>query len=86
MKVSVVLFAAGLTAILDASLTFAQDVASDAAPAGAASGQRGGGGHHQRVPGKVAAAWYAGWHAGQADFPLSKVPWSKYTILTYAFA
>lgn len=33
---------------------------------------------------KVATAWYAGWHAD--DFPLSKVSWSKYTQLTYAFA
>ena len=33
---------------------------------------------------KVALAWYAGWHA--TDFPLSKVSWSKYTHLTYAFA
>ncbi|KAJ8518111.1 hypothetical protein ONZ45_g4793 [Pleurotus djamor] len=32
----------------------------------------------------VAAAWYAGWHA--EDFPISSVSWSKYTILTYAFA
>ncbi|KAF9463284.1 chitinase [Collybia nuda] len=32
----------------------------------------------------VAAAWYAGWHA--KDFPLSKVSWSKYTHMTYAFA
>lgn len=38
---------------------------------------------------KIAAAWYAGWHSdGQStpDFPLSAVPWSKYTHLTYAFA
>lgn len=34
---------------------------------------------------KVAAAWYAGWHA-TAGYPLSSVPWSKYTHLTYAFA
>ncbi|KAF8969395.1 endochitinase [Flammula alnicola] len=34
---------------------------------------------------KVAAAWYAGWHA-DAGFPLSKVSWSKYTHLTYSFA
>ncbi|KAF5321759.1 hypothetical protein D9619_000582 [Psilocybe cf. subviscida] len=34
---------------------------------------------------KVAAAWYAGWHA-DAGFPLSSVPWSKYTHLTYSFA
>jgi hypothetical protein len=39
----------------------------------------------KRVHGKVAAAWYAGWHA-KNGFPLSKVPWSKYTHLTYAFA
>ncbi|KAJ7044698.1 endochitinase [Mycena alexandri] len=36
---------------------------------------------------KIATAWYAGWHA-DADpaFPLSEVPWDKYTELTYAFA
>ena len=34
---------------------------------------------------KVAAAWYAGWHA-TTGYPLSSVPWSKYTHLTYAFA
>lgn len=34
---------------------------------------------------KVAAAWYTGWHA-DAGFPLSAVPWSKYTHLTYSFA
>jgi chitinase len=34
---------------------------------------------------KVAAAWYAGWHA-DAGFPLSDVSWSKYTHLTYSFA
>ncbi|KAH8830175.1 chitinase [Flagelloscypha sp. PMI_526] len=33
---------------------------------------------------RIAAAWYAGWHA--EDFPLSHVPWAKYTHLTYAFA
>ena len=33
----------------------------------------------------VASAWYAGWHS-TAGFPLSKVSWSKYTHLTYAFA
>lgn len=32
----------------------------------------------------VAAAWYPGWHT--TDFPLSKVSWSKYTHMTYAFA
>jgi chitinase len=32
----------------------------------------------------IAAAWYAGWHA--QDFPLSKVSWSKYTHMVYAFA
>lgn len=37
------------------------------------------------TPSKVAAAWYAGWHA-DAGFPLSEVPWSKYTHLTYSFA
>ncbi|KAK7060365.1 hypothetical protein VNI00_001130 [Paramarasmius palmivorus] len=34
---------------------------------------------------KVAAAWYAGWHADEG-FPLEKVPWDKYTYLTYSFA
>ncbi|KAF8165592.1 endochitinase [Crassisporium funariophilum] len=34
---------------------------------------------------KVASAWYAGWHA-TTGFPLSKVAWSKYTHMTYAFA
>jgi len=34
---------------------------------------------------RVAAAWYAGWHA-DSGYPLSKVSWSKYTHLTYAFA
>ena len=34
---------------------------------------------------KVASAWYAGWHS-TTGFPLSKVSWSKYTHLTYAFA
>ncbi|KAH6915081.1 endochitinase [Coprinopsis sp. MPI-PUGE-AT-0042] len=34
---------------------------------------------------KVAAAWYAGWHT-TAGYPLSSVPWSRYTHLTYAFA
>jgi len=33
----------------------------------------------------VASAWYAGWHSTEG-FPLSKVSWSKYTHLTYAFA
>jgi len=32
----------------------------------------------------VSAAWYAGWHV--TDQPLSEVSWSKYTIMTYAFA
>ena len=31
----------------------------------------------------ISAAWYTGWHA--IDFPLSKVSWSKYTHLIYAF-
>jgi GH18 family chitinase len=36
---------------------------------------------------KIAQAWYAGWHAtGPKSVPLSKVPWDKYTHLTYAFA
>ncbi|ESK95147.1 glycoside hydrolase family 18 protein [Moniliophthora roreri MCA 2997] len=34
---------------------------------------------------KVAAAWYAGWHSDEG-FPLSSVPWDKYTYLTYSFA
>ncbi|CAA7260882.1 unnamed protein product [Cyclocybe aegerita] len=46
--------------------------------------------HHKqpgtKPPSKVAAAWYAGWHAGASDFPLSKVSWAKYTHLTFAFA
>jgi len=33
---------------------------------------------------KVSVAWYAGWHA--EILPLSKVSWSKYTHLTFAFA
>jgi chitinase len=33
---------------------------------------------------KVAASWYASWH--ETDFPLSKVPWKKYTDVFYAFA
>jgi chitinase len=37
-----------------------------------------------RAGGLIASAWYAGWHA--RDFPLSKVSWSKYTQVTYAFA
>ncbi|ESK94160.1 glycoside hydrolase family 18 protein [Moniliophthora roreri MCA 2997] len=32
----------------------------------------------------IAKAYYPGW--GSDDFPLSKVTWSKYTHLTYAFA
>ena len=32
----------------------------------------------------VAAAWYAAWHSD--DFPLSKVSWSKYSSMIYAFA
>ncbi|KAJ7490250.1 glycoside hydrolase family 18 protein [Mycena galericulata] len=36
---------------------------------------------------KIANAWYAGWHA-DADpaFPLSQIPWDRYTHLSYAFA
>jgi hypothetical protein len=34
--------------------------------------------------GKVAAAWWAGWHADL--LPLDKVSWRKYTHMTYAFA
>ncbi|KII86999.1 glycoside hydrolase family 18 protein [Plicaturopsis crispa FD-325 SS-3] len=36
-------------------------------------------------PSQVASAWYAGYHA-TAEFPLSKVPWYKYTQLIYSFA
>jgi chitinase len=32
----------------------------------------------------ISAAWYTGWHA--ADFPLSQVSWSKYSLMIYAFA
>ncbi|KIY67910.1 glycoside hydrolase [Cylindrobasidium torrendii FP15055 ss-10] len=32
----------------------------------------------------TAAAWYAGWHAAQ--FPPANVSWSKYSLVTYAFA
>ncbi|KAK7054155.1 chitinase [Favolaschia claudopus] len=36
---------------------------------------------------KIAAGWYAGWHANATpSFPLSKVSWNKYTHLTYSFA
>lgn len=34
--------------------------------------------------GKVAAAWWAGWHVDL--LPLDKVSWRKYTHMTYAFA
>ena len=34
--------------------------------------------------GKVAAAWWAGWHPDL--LPLDKVSWKKYTHMTYAFA
>jgi len=34
---------------------------------------------------KVAAAWYAGFHA-EEGFPLSKVSWNKYNTLIYSFA
>lgn len=34
--------------------------------------------------GKVAAAWWASWHADL--LPLDKVDWRKYTHMTYAFA
>ncbi|KAF8992480.1 endochitinase [Cyathus striatus] len=41
----------------------------------------------QEANNKVAAAWYAGWHADSSPaFPLSQVSWSKYTHLTFAFA
>ena len=33
---------------------------------------------------KVAAAWWASWHADL--LPLDKVSWEKYTHMTYAFA
>jgi hypothetical protein len=35
-------------------------------------------------PGRVAAAWWAGWHPDL--LPLDKVSWNKYTHMTYAFA
>ncbi|KAK2466027.1 hypothetical protein APHAL10511_001669 [Amanita phalloides] len=36
---------------------------------------------------KVASTWFAGWHAtAEPAFPISKVSWSKYTHMTYAFA
>ncbi|KAF9057902.1 endochitinase [Panaeolus papilionaceus] len=38
-----------------------------------------------RASNRVASAWYASWHA-TTGFPLSAVPWSSYTHLTYAFA
>ncbi|KAH7889046.1 glycoside hydrolase family 18 protein [Phlebopus sp. FC_14] len=34
---------------------------------------------------RVAAAWYAGWHATEG-FPLSDVSWAKYTTMIYSFA
>jgi len=34
--------------------------------------------------GLVSAAWYAGWHSTQ--FPVDKIPWTKYTHVSYAFA
>jgi hypothetical protein len=34
--------------------------------------------------GKVAAAWWAGWHSDL--LPLDKISWKKYTHMTYAFA
>lgn len=33
---------------------------------------------------KVAAAWWASWHAEL--LPLDKISWKKYTHITYAFA
>lgn len=39
---------------------------------------------YNALNGKVAAAWWAGWHADL--LPLDKVSWSKYTHMTYAFA
>ena len=32
----------------------------------------------------IATAWFAGWTA--ASFPPSAIPWSKYNMMTYAFA
>ncbi|KAF5385974.1 hypothetical protein D9615_002273 [Tricholomella constricta] len=32
----------------------------------------------------VSTAWYAGWHV--TDQPLSTISWSKYTVMSYAFA
>lgn len=34
--------------------------------------------------GKIAAAWWAGWHSDL--LPLDKVSWKKYTHMNYAFA
>ncbi|KAG6830483.1 hypothetical protein H0H92_000490 [Tricholoma furcatifolium] len=36
------------------------------------------------IPSQVAAAWYPGWES--SSFPPSKIPWSKYNIMTYSFA
>ena len=33
---------------------------------------------------KVSRAWFGGWHS--KDFPPSKVSWSKYTHMSFAFA
>ncbi|KAF8639744.1 hypothetical protein AX17_001006 [Amanita inopinata Kibby_2008] len=36
---------------------------------------------------KIASAWFAGWHAtSEPAYPISKISWSKYTHITYAFA
>lgn len=37
--------------------------------------------------GKVSSTWFAGFHAAASPaFPVSKISWSKYTHVTYAFA
>jgi hypothetical protein len=38
----------------------------------------------RKPAGKVAAAWYAGWHSN--DFPLQDVSWKKYNMVFYATA
>ncbi|TFK53480.1 hypothetical protein OE88DRAFT_1253228 [Heliocybe sulcata] len=35
-------------------------------------------------PGPVTSAWWTSWHA--SDFPISKLSWSKYNRVVYAFA
>ncbi|KAJ7482387.1 endochitinase [Mycena galericulata] len=41
----------------------------------------------RKTSSKIASAWYAGWHAeSDPAFPLSQIPWDRYTHLSYAFA